>query len=354
MKQNSILGSRMLMMLQKMIKNRILQHIAFWSISFYILLRHFQASSHLSVTDFMYTGTICIFLIFCVYTNLNWLVPAYFQKEKYVTYFFLVAAIILGTSYLQILLFDPITEFLFLGYYLISYFEFWPTSQFYLIFVGITSLLHFSKIWFLYKESQAELERTSKEKKIAELEALKNQLDPHYLFNSLNSIYSLVLNKSDQAPTAVLKLSDTMRYVLYESNGEKVLLNKELEFISDYIDLQKLRMVQKDQLKFSTEGKTNNLSIAPLLLILPIENAFKFAMKGDPQHAFIIISIEINNNRLNMTIENSYDSETISDNNQGLGLTNLRKRLEIIYPARHNLKIDKTEDKFTFNLKIDL
>ena len=220
---------------ERIVRNRILQHSMFWSISLYILLKNFQSSSELAPTDYIYTGIFSIFIIVAVFVNLLVLIPRFFQQGKYILYIILIAVLLAIMTYLQIIFFDVIVGYVFPGYYLISYFDYLETLKYFVIMVGISSLLHFSKSWFHYKESQAILVQTQKEKTVAELETLKSQINPHFLFNSLNSIYSLVLKKSDIAPQALIKLSDSMRYIIYESNEEKVLLEKEIAFISDYI-----------------------------------------------------------------------------------------------------------------------
>ena len=342
--------------IEKIVRNRILQHTIFLSISLYFLLRNFQASSALAPTDYIYTGIFSIFIIVAVYLNLLILIPRLFQEGKYILYFFLLGLFLAIMTYLQIIFFDVIVGYAFPGYYLISYFDYLETMKYFVIMVGISSLLHFSKSWFHYKESQAILVQTQKEKTAAELETLKNQINPHFLFNSLNSIYSLVLKKSNIAPQALIKLSDSMRFIIYESNEEKVLLEKEIAFISDYIELQKLRMSGKDQLEYIIDGNFHDLKIAPLLMIPIIENAFEYGIKGGIEDSFLIINIVVTDNSLTLIVKNNLGTVDNVERTKakGMGLVNLRKRLELIYPERHHLNIEQLDDTFSVNLKIDL
>lgn len=252
--------------------------------------------------------------------------------------------------------FDVIVDLAFDGYYLISYFDYWNTMKYFVIFIGITSLLHFSKSWFLYKESETQLAKTQKEKLEAELDALKSQINPHFLFNSLNSIYSLVLKKSELAPEALIKLSDTMRYIIYESNDEKVDLAKEIEFIKNYIQLQELRMSAKDNVEFHVNGNITNQKIAPLLLIPIIENCFKYGIKGDTEDSYVSMEIVVDQKNMSLkTINNLGEVDHVERNKaSGTGLKNLKKRLDLIYPKNHELNIDQTDDKFNVDLKIEL
>jgi len=262
--------------------------------------------------------------------------------------------LLLGSTYIYIIGFDFIVDTFFEGYYLISYFDFWDTLKYFIIFIGISSLLHFSKSWFLYKESETQLAKAQKEKLEAELDALKNQINPHFLFNSLNSIYSLVLKKSDLAPEALIKLADAMRYIIYESNDEKVSLQKEIDFIRNYLELQKLRMSSKDTLEFRIQGKIKNQKIAPLLMIPIIENCFKYGIKGETESSYVAIEIKIAKNQLNLLTTNNLGKVDNVERNKrpGTGLNNLKKRLNLIYAHSHHLKIEEMKDKFIVDLSI--
>jgi hypothetical protein len=342
--------------IERIIRNRILQHLVFWGISFYILLRDFATTSIIVPVDLIYTSIFMIFLLLAVYVNLWLLIPAYFNRGKYAWYFLFVSLLLGSITYLYSFGFDLIVDVVFDGYYLISYFDYWDTMKYFVIFIGISSLLHFSKSWSLYKESETKLAQTQKEKIEAELDALKSQINPHFLFNSLNSIYSLVLKKNDHAPEALIRLSDTLRYIIYESDHEKVLLQKEIEFVRNYMQLQELRMSAKDTLIFDVRGKIKNQKIAPLLLIPIIENCFKYGIKGDTETCFVSIHIDVEEQKMHLkTINNIGQVDNVERvKSRGMGLTNLKKRLSLIYPAHHHLNIDQTGDKFNVDLSIDL
>jgi sensor histidine kinase YesM len=342
--------------IEKIMRNRILQHLVFWGISFYILLKNFETTSVIVPVDLIFTGIFMIFLFLGVYINLLMLIPRLFQQGRYVLYFFIVCLLLVANTYCYMYGFDFIVDLFFDGFYLISYFDFWDTLKYFVIFLGLSSLLHFSKSWFLYRESEAQLAKIQKEKIEAELDALKNQINPHFLFNSLNSIYSLVLKKSDLAPEALIRLSDSMRYIIYESDEEKVPLIKEIAFINNYIELQKLRMSTKDQLQFNVTGKIKDQHIAPLLMIPIIENAFKYGIKGETEASFVSLEIKIAKHMFSMLTINNLglvDHVEIAGP-KGTGLNNLKKRLELIYPEHHLLKIDETADKFVVDLNIEL
>ena len=341
---------------ERLIRLRILQHMAFWSISLYLLLNHFQTSSELSPTDYIYTGIFAVFLISAVYINLLLLLPRLFQEGRYLYYILFSAFTIALVVYLQIILFDVFVAYIFPGYYLISYIDYWQTLQYFIIFVGVSSLLHFSKSWFLYKEAEAKLAESQKENIKAELKVLRNQINPHFLFNSLNSIYSLVLKKSANAPDVLIKLSDAMRYIIYEANSEVLALQKEIDFITNYIDLKRLRNSAKDKLEYSISGDVKDQKIAPLLLIPIIENCFKYGIKGETDSSFVDIKISIGEFTLSMIARNNIGKVDNMERNKskGTGIENLKKRLELIYPKSHNLQISDSNNIFLVDLSINI
>lgn len=192
------------------------------------------------------------------------------------------------------------------------------------------------------------------EKLSAEVSYLKAQINPHFLFNTLNSLYALTLQKSDEASKAVLKLSGIMRYVVVESSKEHVSLSKEINYIEDYIELQKLRLDESVNLKVNIEGDSNNKQIAPLVLIPFIENAFKYGINPDEQ-SYISILIKIFENELYLEVENSIVNAEISEEfKTEQGIENTLKRLEFIYPKKHQFRVFESETVYTIQLKIYL
>ncbi|WP_177764614.1 sensor histidine kinase [Flavobacterium sp. I3-2] len=192
------------------------------------------------------------------------------------------------------------------------------------------------------------------EKLKSEVSYLKAQINPHFLFNTLNSLYALSLEKSDEAPDAILKLSSIMRYVVTESSNDFVSLNKEMKYIEDYIDLQKLRMVDSTNFNFIKEGNFNQNKIAPLILIPFIENAFKYGLNPE-KDSFISIQIQILEGSLNLNVSNSKTVNNVHEKAKTeTGIENTILRLNYIYPEKHKLVIEETEDVYNLNLKINL
>jgi LytS/YehU family sensor histidine kinase len=175
------------------------------------------------------------------------------------------------------------------------------------------------------------------------LKYLRSQLNPHFLFNTLNSIYSLALQKSDKAPEVIVKLADLMRYMIYDCNEEKVLLSKEIEFIRNYIDIEKLR--HKADVRFNVEGDTDGIMIEPLLFISFIENGFKHALDNSYTNAFIYITLKVEHDQILLTVINNtnIDLETQAKRILGNSIKNSKSVLEMLYPQSHALDIIQTD-----------
>jgi hypothetical protein len=198
------------------------------------------------------------------------------------------------------------------------------------------------------------LKETEQEKLNTELSYLKAQINPHFLFNTLNSIYSLAIQKSDSTAPAIQKLSAMMRYVLNESAYNFVPLKLEIAYISNYIELQKLRFGQDLHLHYAVSGDPEKKDIAPLILIPFIENAFKYGVNAekDPE---LDIRLSISNRQLDLFVMNHIVNTQVSNENQsGIGLSNTRNRLNLIYPGKHRLEIIQESNKYTVKLSIEL
>lgn len=189
----------------------------------------------------------------------------------------------------------------------------------------------------------------------AELQFLKNQVNPHFLFNTLNNLYALTLKKSDQAPELILKLSDMLRYMLYECNEAEVPLSKEIHYISNYLDLEKIRLSKMADIRMVVDGDPSTFKVAPLLFIPFIENSFKHGLKFGDNAAYIHILFKIDH-ELRISITNSKPSAAPGIGSVrsvgGIGLANVRKRLDLIYPKRYELIIQDNPDQYSIQLKI--
>lgn len=219
-----------------------------------------------------------------------------------------------------------------------------------------SSLFQFIVVWaisYLLKIKKR-IEIIKQEKQLAEITNLKSQINPHFLFNTLNSIYALTLIKSDKAPDAVLKLSNMMRYVVTENHENFVPLSKELNYISNYIDLQKLRINNNVKFSYNVNGSFENKEIAPLILITFIENAFKYGLNPD-EESEIVINISVKNQTLSLKVQNKIVVHfTENDLKSEIGIENTKKRLAFLYPNKHMLSVENTQNMYTVLLTINL
>ena len=190
-----------------------------------------------------------------------------------------------------------------------------------------------------------------------ELKYLRSQIQPHFFFNTLNNLYSLTIDKSDKAPDLILKLSDLMKYFLYETGKEFQTLKNEISHIKDYIDIEKLRYDEALKVNFKIDGKTKKVLIKPLILIPLVENAFKHGARNSTKNGYIDITLKATKTLLDFRVENSFEKQTKKIKAQigGIGLTNLKKRLELNYgPDFYSLDIIKEKNKYIAHLKVKL
>ncbi len=219
--------------------------------------------------------------------------------------------------------------------------------------IGITTAIKLTVDWIKNQRRTRELEKRNLE---TELSFLKSQIQPHFFFNTLNNLYSLTLDKSEQAPDTVMKLSELMSYVIYEAKNKKVPLMREIKHIQNYIDLERLRYGPKVQVNFDVSGKLEGISTSPLLLIPFVENSFKHGMHSIEKNIPIDIHIEVKDHYLYFLIENlkpekSHIKINHSENESGIGIENAKRRLNLLFKDDYTLNITNGEKKFKVELK---
>jgi len=187
------------------------------------------------------------------------------------------------------------------------------------------------------------------EKIRAELMLLKSQVSPHFFFNMLNNLYGLVAKDAEKAQTLILKLSDMMRYSIYEGEKESVTLKEEAEYLKNYIGLHSMRYHKSIDIHFNCEIE-DNCKVSPLLFIILLENSFKHGVENLRGDAYVKVGIHSFKNKIQFTVENNFDSSGIKENNPGIGLKNLKRRLELIYPDKHDLSFSVTENVYRAQL----
>ncbi|MEL7122731.1 MAG: histidine kinase [Bacteroidota bacterium] len=215
-------------------------------------------------------------------------------------------------------------------------------------------MLAFKISWDL-RQQQLVAEELKREKLESELKFLKSQINPHVLFNNLNNIYSYSLEEPKKVPPMILKLSNIMRYMLYECDEIQVPLSKDLDYLSNYIELQKIQMEGRGEVRFRILGDPKGYRIAPLLLIAFVENCFKHSMHTLIDNINIEITVRVIDGVLDFFAENNFSTEgEVEDKLGGIGLDNVSKRLELLYPNDYILKYDQSDNEFRVNLRLNL
>lgn len=339
-----------------LLQNRLLQHLLFWALSFYVLLRLFAYNLTISRIDYVYTLLFHLSLLAVVYVNLLLLIPRLLRPGRYLWFgLSVIAATVAGAGF-NLFIFEELADRLFPGYYFIAYYDFRDILQFTVVYLAIATLLKLSKGWFQLDAQRKKINRLEKEKLQAEMRALKAQIDPHFLLNTLNNLYSLALDGDARTAELLLRLSQSMRYRLYECGEDKVSLQGEIDFIRNYLELQQLRLGHPPNIHWQIEGPVEGKRIAPLLLMPFIENAFKHGLRGNYDRAFLHIGLWVAGEELQFNVENSKPlrQEDAPARTPGIGLQNTQKRLELLYPDQHQLKITDEPTTFTVNLRLTL
>ena len=330
-------------------------HFAFWGlvIGLYLIL---QLSS---LKNPSFTETLATMVEFImttaiiIYINLSFLIPYFLYKRKYFQYAAALIGSVIAYSWLVCFI-----ELNILGFYseiqdpLLFRHFFISNVVMNTLFIVTTTALKLSKKWYL---NRAEMQRLRLEKAEAELQVLRTQINPHFLFNTLNNIYSLILSKeNEKAGGMILQLSDIMDYMMHDSKDDAVPLQTEINHIRNYLDLEKIRLTGQDHIDFVSETDTDNYKVAPYILMPFIENGFKHGISNTINNGYIKISLSAAKGILNFRVENSKPASADKVSSKGIGLSNIKRRLQIIYPGRHELEILDNPCTFNVNLVINL
>lgn len=317
-------------------------HGLFWAIFFWLSFSYYKNFLQLIKVAspvykvFIYTCIVLVLQMLPVYFNYFVLMPKYFLKRKYWRYFFYWLIAVLITCFIICVLEDLFLrpahpDWLYTSPHLYGRIPY---------FILFTFLINFS---FLFEEVlrkqklEAELKRSNTE---TELKWLKSQVSPHFLFNALNNIYSLAYQKSDNAAPMIVKLSDIMRYMLEDSQAEKIAVQKEADYLRNYIQLQGLKKRYEHKILLDINLANPHLQIEPILLINFVENAFKHG-NLEEDGAWINIKLTSSSNEVVFEVQNTFGNTGTKDKTTGIGIENVTQRLHILYPHAHILKVTK-------------
>ncbi len=349
------------------INSRLVRNILFWVAMIYIVWNNDSKNKIFPVSVYI-TGIAITTSILMTYTYINnlWLMPAYMRPKKYGAYAWRAALLTLITATVFVLSVKAfITRYPQVSIHHISVFstvlDTSRTLEQVLYEIGTCALgllvwlFIMSTAWYMndYARQRKILEATQHKQLETELHFLKNQVNPHFLFNTLNNLYGLSLKKADNTPDAILRLSSILRYMLYESNSERVPFEKEKEVMQAYIDLELLRLPRGNDFTFHILADKEYL-VPPLLWLPVLENVFKHATRVIADTYFIDFAVEIKENVLTISSRNNYKESNGNDAQGGIGLSNLRKRLALLYPDKHSISTAPQDDAFVVNITVEL
>ncbi len=336
-----------------MVLKEILQHLLFWAV--FILL--WSAHDLVYFDNFFILIRGNLFTLFplvpLVYLNLYWLMPKFLLKKKHAPYILIMGLCLLITTFVA-----SANSY----YYYSEIRNHQDTANFFyssegkiailtemLVVVGVSMILYLLREWYQKERYAREMEQKRLE---TELHLLKSQINPHFLFNSLNSIYVMLGKNTKAGRKMLLQFSEILSHQLYEASKEKVPLQKEIENLKNYIRIEKIRHDDLANVELRCSEDINGEHIAPMLLLPIVENAFKHGQSSEGY--WIDVRLDMNEeNELLFSVKNSYTEKEESDH-QGIGLSNVKRRLELIYPGRHQLSIEKLNSIFQVNLKLKL
>lgn len=332
----------------------VMLHLSFWVM--YFTYRVFDIKEYLGWEKALtYLSVPLVFSIIASYLHYFLILPDLIQTKKVLPYIgkllLLLVLIITARILIEIQVFAKIASNE--SYYktvkpmrIIS--TVWDTMAF-LIFTG---MIRFTLDWFDLENKKKQLEN---EKLVAELNYLKAQINPHFLFNTLHNLNYLVYSGSKNATEVIIKLSNIMRYMIYDANKERVALKKEIEYMNDYIHLESIRLNQKFHLDFMVTGGVDQIEIAPLVMLTFLENAFKHGVSDQEENCWIKVNLRTNENAIDYEVSNKILKSTASRNlKSGFGLENVKKRLELSYPNQYALNIREEDSVYNVHLTLKL
>ena len=350
-------------------KYRLQRHAAFWIFwwLFFGILYSYTAKFSL-FPDFKRIPVSMVdsffFMIphmFLTYSLIYFVVPKFVVRGKYIESAILVLFLFFLVACISALIGKFMLPFLRFHLFSVPYNDYVNTT--FLLFLlaglrgaitigGLAAAIKLMKYWYIKEQRNLQLEKENME---SQLQLLKAQIHPHFLFNTLNNIYSFTQTTSPAAAKMVTVLSDLLRYILYEGTQPFVSLSKELKMIEDYINLEKIRYGNKLELHLNLPAQTNDLLIAPLLLLPLVENCFKHGTSNVLEQPWIHLQVSIKNTELQMKLLNGkVNHPATNTNSAGIGIKNVQQRLSLLYPGKHELNITSEEDVFIVNLKLEL
>lgn len=332
--------------------SRLIQWLLFWAASYWLTLNLFSLSEEIQILDYIYTFLFHIPMLYAVHVHDFFLFSHLLLNRKYVLYLISIPILLFSTYYMYLFAFNSVATWFFSDYFFVAVYSWLELTGFALIYMIASTMLTISISWFKQQQDMASIAQLEEENKRAELRILRAQINPHFLFNSLNIIYNEASKKSEQAPELILKLSEMLRYVVDKLDQERTSLQEEIQYLQNYISFHRNRLNYPASIHFEMEGDFSKTEIIPLVLITFVENCFKH---GNHDKGEIVVRIIKSNSGIHFYCRNKIHAENIGEKNQaGTGIQNAKRRLELAYGDKHQLEVTNTDSFFTVNLKLML
>lgn len=322
-------------------------HLGFWIVSFLISHRMLNVDYGISVLNVYYTLLFLIPVIIVFYFA-TFTLKFYLPNNKYVFIILSLALCLCFGTIFHFGLINHLSDWMFPDLYLVSFFSWTDIILITGLFLSIAVLMFLAFNRFDLQEQKSKVQQ---ENNLIRMKAMESKIQPHFLFNSLNNIYSNIDPANKKAKDYLIKLSDSMRYMIYDIDAELVPLSEEIEYIKNYVELEKLRFDDSARIDIHVDTEQQAYMIAPLMLIPLVENCFKHVDKSNSE---INIKIELRNDTLLMTTKNRLASSVDQDGKSGVGLATLQSRLKLLYPQKHKLIFDHIGEYYIVNLTLDL
>lgn len=329
-----------------------LHHLIIWALVFgaWFFLRYEDYA--LASTAFKVTLIKVVDLAALIYFANYVLVPQLLYRKYYFLFALCFILLISLSSYFKMYIIGQVTN----NPGLVNFSGNWKARiydniipHFFLVMAGVAF-----KLMFDFVNMEKKMAEMAREKAEAELSFLKSQINPHFLFNSINAVYFLIDKNNSEARNALHRFSEMLRYQLYEVKDKQIPVEKEIRFLKDYINLQKLRKDEHYKVDFYVSPAAAGFVIEPLLLLPLVENAFKHISHKDDGLNYIKVNLEKKDGVMEFEVENSKEQQSVTEKQGGIGLQNVKRRLELLYPGKHELQIQNRPDVYKVNLKLNV
>ncbi len=334
--------------------NPYLFNIIFWGCSFVGLLFLFSDENQPTKIDVVYTISFITTLVIPVSIAIYYLIPAFLKKEKLFLFLLLFCSTIFVFSQFNSWFFNSLIDVVFPDYYFVSYHSNTKLILIFGAFLVTSTLLKLAEDWMFFNKQENKKLQLKNSLIQTQLSSLRAQINPHFLFNSLNVIYSLAVQNKPSTTEAIVQLSDILRTAIYDENTVEIPLNKELILLKKYIEFQKFRFQNTIPIVFNQQITKTDTVIYPMLLLPILENSYKHGTNASIKNRFIHIDVVASKKEFFFCVKNAFLEDTPTQNSslQGVGLKNLQQNLILMYPKNHQFSIIKKNGIFTVTLRI--